>query len=109
VLARAMTWAAVPGASAVSVFVMDCTTIGAEEPTGTPPTIVVTVRRRFPNGTQRSSVIGANERYCVKRATFESRLTEIPGLATLARAWNLRNPGVPDNGFQRFQPHNMVL
>ena len=35
-----------PSASAVSVFVMDCTTTGWADPTGTPPTITVAVDRR---------------------------------------------------------------
>src|SRR5690348_17437286 len=48
----ARTWAAVALASAVSVLVMDWTTIGWQEPTGTPPTRTVTVCRR------RISVIG---------------------------------------------------
>jgi hypothetical protein len=33
-------------ASAVSVLVIDCTTIGCEDPTGTAPTWAVTVVRR---------------------------------------------------------------
>jgi hypothetical protein len=33
------------------VFVIDCTTIGTAAPTGTPPTIVVTVGLRCPNFT----------------------------------------------------------
>jgi len=40
---------AVASASAVSVLVMDCTTTGADEPTGTPRTFTVTVGRREPN------------------------------------------------------------
>ena len=36
--ASAATWSAVASASAVSVFVIDWTTIGAAEPTSTPPT-----------------------------------------------------------------------
>src|SRR3989304_4725775 len=44
--ASAMTCAAVDAASAVSVLVMDWTTIGCAEPTGTPPTLTETVRRR---------------------------------------------------------------
>src|SRR5258708_22909827 len=43
---RARTCAAVASASAVSVFVMDWTTIGWAAPTFTPPTSTVTVRRR---------------------------------------------------------------
>src|SRR2546428_38391 len=43
---RARTWATVPSTSAVSVLVIDWTTIGWAEPTGTPPTEAVTVRRR---------------------------------------------------------------
>jgi hypothetical protein len=41
--ARAATCCTVPGMSAVSVLVMDCTTTGASEPTRTPPTRAVTV------------------------------------------------------------------
>jgi hypothetical protein len=36
--ANAATWRAVPSTSAVSVLVIDCTTIGAPPPTVTPPT-----------------------------------------------------------------------
>ena len=39
-------WLAVDEASAVSVFVIDCTTIGCAEPIGTSPTKDVTVVRR---------------------------------------------------------------
>src|SRR3982751_921966 len=45
-LASSATWSAVPDASAVSVFVIDCTTMGCAEPTGTPPTWTVGVFRR---------------------------------------------------------------
>src|ERR1700722_3327928 len=41
--ARAAHCWTVDGTSAVSVLVMDCTTIGASEPTRTPPTTAVTV------------------------------------------------------------------
>src|ERR1700680_165742 len=41
--AKAATCCTVEGMSAVSVLVMDCTTIGASEPTRTPPTTAVTV------------------------------------------------------------------
>ena len=41
--ASAATCCTVPGISAVSVLVMDCTTIGASDPTRTPPTTAVTV------------------------------------------------------------------
>src|SRR5262249_23296138 len=44
--ASAITCAAVAAASAVSVLVIDCTTTGWPEPTGTLPTRVVTVARR---------------------------------------------------------------
>src|SRR5206468_10223662 len=40
---RALTWATVPAISAVSVLVMDWTTIGRSLPTLTPPTSTVTV------------------------------------------------------------------
>ncbi len=40
------TWIAVASGSAVSVFVMDCTTIGCPEPIRTPPTSTLTVWRR---------------------------------------------------------------
>src|SRR6266700_4893925 len=40
---RAATWAIVPSISAVSVLVMDCTTIGAPPPTATLPTMTCVV------------------------------------------------------------------
>src|SRR5690606_9349656 len=46
----AATCVAVPAASAVSVFVIDCTTIGWSEPTLTLPTVAVTDLRRGLNG-----------------------------------------------------------
>src|SRR5438094_7834038 len=45
-LAKAATWSAVAGASAVSVFVIDWTTIGYAPPTGTSRIQVVVVLRR---------------------------------------------------------------
>src|SRR5262245_59821110 len=48
--ASAATCATVPSTSAVSVLVMDCTTIGWQLPTGTGPIHVVTVSRRLGNG-----------------------------------------------------------
>src|SRR5512144_40663 len=42
----ALTWATVPATSAVSVLVMDCTTMGRRPPTFTPPTSTATVFRR---------------------------------------------------------------
>src|SRR6188474_348564 len=45
--ARRATWMAVASASAVSVFVMDCTTTGWALPTSTPPTSTLTVGRRI--------------------------------------------------------------
>jgi hypothetical protein len=45
-VASAATCAAVAEASAVSVLVIDCTTIGCPDPTGTVPTCAVTVERR---------------------------------------------------------------
>ena len=44
--ARAATWSAVASASAVSVLVIDWTTMGAAEPTATPPTSTSGVVRR---------------------------------------------------------------
>ena len=44
--ARARTWAMVAAASAVSVLVIDWTTIGWQLPTWTPPTSTVAVRLR---------------------------------------------------------------
>ena len=44
--ASAATWNAVPSASAVSVLVIDCTTTGCAEPTGTPSMNAVGVWRR---------------------------------------------------------------
>src|SRR5271170_3845118 len=51
-LARAATCLTVEGMSAVSVFVIDCTTIGASEPTRTWPTVQVTdfLRRSWAMG-----------------------------------------------------------
>src|ERR1700692_542135 len=43
---RAATWATVPSTSAVSVLVVNCTTIGAPPPTATLPTITWVVLRR---------------------------------------------------------------
>src|SRR5438445_12433768 len=48
---RARTCAAVAAMSAVSVLVIDWTTIGWAEPTFTPPTSAVTVLRRWGSGT----------------------------------------------------------
>src|SRR5258708_3618793 len=68
--ASAATCCTVPGMSAVSVLVMDCTTIGASDPTRTPPTRAVTVFLRgilaiwealFYHGDQRAS----NRRGCL--------------------------------------------
>ena len=44
--ASAATWWAVAATSAVSVLVIDCTTMGWSLPTATPPTFAVTVRLR---------------------------------------------------------------
>src|ERR1035437_2557614 len=44
--ASAITWFTVEGTSAVSVLVMDCTTIGCLPPTFTPPTSTTTAWRR---------------------------------------------------------------
>ena len=44
--ASCATWMAVASASAVSVFVIDWTTIGCSEPMRTPPTSTVAVLRR---------------------------------------------------------------
>ena len=44
--ARRATWIAVASGSAVSVFVIDWTTIGWADPTRTPPTSTLTVGRR---------------------------------------------------------------
>ena len=48
--ASAATWRTVAATSAVSVLVIDWTTIGWPEPTGTPPTRAVTVCRRVRGG-----------------------------------------------------------
>ena len=48
--ASAITWFTVDATSAVSVLVIDCTTIGCPEPTGTPPMVAVTVVRRESGG-----------------------------------------------------------
>src|SRR3712207_4105069 len=47
---RAATCSAVAAASAVSVFVIDWTTTGCDDPAATPRTHEVTVRRRGANG-----------------------------------------------------------
>ena len=48
--ASAATWRTVAATSAVSVLVIDWTTMGWPEPTGTPPTEAVTVCRRARDG-----------------------------------------------------------
>src|ERR1700722_8342203 len=48
--ASAATCCTVLSTSAVSVFVIDCTTTGASEPTRTPPILTVTARRRCISG-----------------------------------------------------------
>src|SRR5829696_4508136 len=50
--ASATIWAAVAAGSAVSVFVIDWTTIGCADPTGTEPTRAVTVGLRGANDTR---------------------------------------------------------
>src|SRR5262249_20367556 len=64
----ACTWATVPATSAVSVLVMDWTTMGRSLPTLTPPTSTVTVFRRFgalmmeatiPRGPKGPALVGA--------------------------------------------------
>src|SRR5262245_59871446 len=45
--ARARTWATVPSTSAVSVLVIDCTTMGRSLPTTTPATSTATVCLRM--------------------------------------------------------------
>src|SRR5882762_7216701 len=52
---NARTWAAVAAASAVSVLVIDWTTIGWALPTGTPPTLTVTLGRRVLTGRKYSA------------------------------------------------------
>src|SRR6266480_7606544 len=52
---KARTCAAVAATSAVSVLVIDWTTIGWALPTGTPPTLTVTVGRRVLTGTKYSA------------------------------------------------------
>src|SRR5262245_61172221 len=58
---RARTWATVAGTSAVSVLVIDCTTMGRSPPTPTPPTSTGTAFRRFGPIT-RSLLVGGRER-----------------------------------------------
>ncbi len=58
---KARTCAAVAAASAVSVLVIDWTTMGWALPTGTPPTLTVTVGRRVLTGTKYSA---ATSRAC---------------------------------------------
>src|SRR5579871_5170110 len=45
--ASSITWLTVATTSAVSVLVIDWTTIGLDPPTGTPPTLTATEARRF--------------------------------------------------------------
>ena len=59
--ASAATCAAVPASSAVSVFVIDCTTTGWPEPTRTPPTFTVTVARRAWNAMRGKIEVGGRE------------------------------------------------
>ena len=60
--ASCATWMAVASTSAVSVFVIDCTTTGCAEPTGTPPTMTVAV------GRLRGSSSAAHGRACPSRS-----------------------------------------
>src|SRR3954463_12679122 len=57
--ARRATWIAVASGSAVSVFVIDWTTIGWALPTRTPPTSTDTVARRRGRSASVAAVIGA--------------------------------------------------
>ena len=54
------TWIAVASASAVSVFVIDWTTIGWAQPTRTPPTSTLTVGRRRGSGASGVAIAGAS-------------------------------------------------
>ncbi|GIW20198.1 MAG: hypothetical protein KatS3mg065_0494 [Chloroflexota bacterium] len=67
--ARRATWRAVASGSAVSVFVIDWTTIGCPEPIGTPPTSTVTVgRRRLPMGEAPEAAPAAGREHIGRRA-----------------------------------------
>src|SRR5918999_4222512 len=74
--ASAATCRTVASTSAVSVLVIDCTTIGCPEPTGTPPTRTVTVDRRMVGG------MGGNITSCMPRTSLEGpRRAAITGVA----------------------------
>src|SRR3954451_21285239 len=64
--ARRATWIAVASASAVSVFVIDCTTTGCADPTSTPPTSTDTVGLR--RGRSASGVLTGRLRAAAKPA-----------------------------------------
>ena len=75
--ASAATCRTVAATSAVSVLVMDWTTIGCPEPTGTPPTRTVTVERRMVGG------MGGNITSCMPETPPEGiRRAAITGVAT---------------------------
>src|SRR5688500_4545304 len=75
--ANAATCRTVAAASAVSVLVMDCTTMGWPDPTGTPPTRAVTVDRRMAGG------MGGNITSCMPEPPREGpRRATITGVAT---------------------------
>src|SRR5262245_6368371 len=70
---RARTWATVAGTSAVSVLVIDCTTMGRSPPTPTPPTSTGTAFRRFGPIT-RSLLMRGRERSRQARAALLAHL-----------------------------------
>src|SRR5918999_5623854 len=83
--ASATIWAAVEAASAVSVFVIDCTTTGCDDPTGTPPMWVVTVCLR---GAKATSVVieSAWRRGCRRSNTQKLSFLHTPNHARRHRA-----------------------
>ena len=75
--ASAATWRTVAATSAVSVLVIDWTTMGCPDPTGTPPMRTVTVERRMVGG------MAGNITSCMPDTSQENpRRAAITGVAT---------------------------
>ena len=93
----------------MSVFVIDCTTIGVEDPTGTWPTQVVTVCRRSWNATLRF-LVGCNGKIlCAGGTDCVPSLTAFQVVATLAVALEPGFGGCRKLGLNGVAPRNMVL
>src|SRR5436189_287872 len=96
----ARTCAAVAAASAVSVLVIDWTTIGWALPTGTPPTLTVTVGRRVLTEPNISPSRSAPPR---EHAAVRFREEQIEAdVSTTARAYERRRRGGSDRIDGRF-------